>query len=247
MAEVVFVVLRHVKDSKTNSLWRRCVASIQQFHPGAQIVIIDDNSPIQTDSAGCTLIQSDYPGAGELLPYYYFWKHQWAGRMVFLHDSMFLRHAFTDTELFGHELQYLWHFEKHKLDDIEMARAMFNLCKPLHNNEQVLRKFSTIDTWYGCFGVASIISLDAVKQIEDTYGFFSKSIEHVSTRIGRMACERIFGIIAFQEGLVTTEDCSVCGSIFKHPHQFEENLESEVLEEDIASMTCAVVKTWHGR
>lgn len=78
---LVFVILTHAKDDKSRLLWKRAYDSIRKFYPEHTIVIIDDNSPHPTTYEGLKnvcMIRSEYPGAGELLPYLYFLRYQWA-------------------------------------------------------------------------------------------------------------------------------------------------------------------------
>lgn len=84
----VFVILTHVSKHEHNQIWQRCVESVKKYHPEAKIVIIADKCFIEAD---VQVIVSEFPGAGEILPYYYFAKFQWAKRMIVLHDSMFLQ------------------------------------------------------------------------------------------------------------------------------------------------------------
>ena len=87
-----FIILRHVRNSSQNTLWINCYESIRRFYSDP-IIIIDDNSnqqEIQYDGTleNVTIFQSEYPGRGELLPYYYLFKHKWFEKCVFVHDSV---------------------------------------------------------------------------------------------------------------------------------------------------------------
>lgn len=75
-------------------------------------MIIDDNSTINTVNGklvNTEVIDSEYNGAGEILPYYYFLQHKWADRMIFLHDSMFMNRHFTPNEL-DSPIRFHWEF-----------------------------------------------------------------------------------------------------------------------------------------
>ena len=92
----VFVILRHLRTTRDNDLWISSYNSIRKFYTN-KIVIIDDNSAINTVDGklvNTEVIKSEFNGAGEILPYYYFLKYKWADRMVFLHDSMFINRPF---------------------------------------------------------------------------------------------------------------------------------------------------------
>ena len=71
-----FIITRHVNSEKTNKYWNKCVRCIRKFYPLRKIIIIDDNSNYQYITEKqlykTQIINSEYPGRGELLPYYYY-------------------------------------------------------------------------------------------------------------------------------------------------------------------------------
>ena len=76
-----FIILRHVNSLETNRLWIECYDSIRKFYPLHKILIIDDNSKYNfVDKSkvlfNTLLIQSEFPGRGELLHYYYYLQHK---------------------------------------------------------------------------------------------------------------------------------------------------------------------------
>lgn len=167
----VFVILSHVRNANDDKLWRRCYQSIKKFHPEAPIVIIDDNSriPISDNSLDNTiLIRSEYPGAGELLPYHYFLTYKWAKKMVFLHDSMFLKRPFSNSEL-NHSVKFLWHFQDHTWDDDQTINML--LAYLPHSADLINYNIQKKSQWNGCFGVVSIIDLNLLEQVESKYAF----------------------------------------------------------------------------
>jgi hypothetical protein len=115
----VFVILRHLRNIRDNDLWISSYNSIRKFYTN-KIVIIDDNSSINTVDGklvNAEVIRSEFNGAGEILPYYYFLKYKWADKMIFLHDSMFINRLFTQDELEG-DVKFHWHFEKGYITDL---------------------------------------------------------------------------------------------------------------------------------
>ena len=113
----VFVILRHISKDEHKKLWRESYLSIRTFYPDVGIIIIDDKSSLsdEFDTINTTILKS-VSGAGEVLPYYYFFKHKWAEKMIFLHDSMKLLRPFTSDELSG-EVKFHWHFTTHVWDN----------------------------------------------------------------------------------------------------------------------------------
>ena len=122
------VLLRHARTPDQDQLWKRCYASIREFHPDIHVVIISDNStiPITDSLSNTTLIESEFPSAGELLPYYYFLKHHWANRIIFLHDSMLLIKPLNFAEIEKYPARFLWHFNNHQWDNDDVIKSFLN-------------------------------------------------------------------------------------------------------------------------
>ena len=75
-----FIITRHVNSETTNRYWNHSVKLLRSFYPERKIVIIDDNSnqnfvKADFDYKNVEIIQSEFPGRGELLPYYYYLKN----------------------------------------------------------------------------------------------------------------------------------------------------------------------------
>ena len=89
-----FIIIRHVNSEKTNKYWNHNIRLIRRFYPFRLIVIIDDNSnydyvKAEFDYKNIRVVQSEFPGRGELLPYYYFLKYKFFKNAVILHDSVY--------------------------------------------------------------------------------------------------------------------------------------------------------------
>ena len=89
-----FIITRHVNSDKTNKYWNQNVKLLRHYYPEQQIIVIDDNSVQDLVCAdfeykNITIIQSEYPGRGELLPYIYYLKYNWFDNAVIIHDSVF--------------------------------------------------------------------------------------------------------------------------------------------------------------
>ena len=241
----VFVILRCLRKEEDRALWRRAYASIRYYYQESPIVIIDDNSLLldEMDSRvlNATIIKSDYAGAGEVLPFYYFLKERWAGRMIFFHDSMFMKRPFTQEELEG-KLKFFWHFSDHTTDDDAMIEQLLQFVP--HGNELCTlnkQKYA----WNGCFGLACVIDWSTAKALDDKYGFASLLVNFVKNRDDRMAYERVFGLIAFHEQLVTKTNCSAFGSIHDYPGSWQADFDWQIKNQKLYPY--AVMKTWSGR
>jgi hypothetical protein len=245
----VFVILRNLRTTRDNDLWISSYNSIRNFYTN-KIIIIDDNSSINTVDGkldNTEIIKSEFNGAGEILPYYYFLKYKWADRMIFLHDSMFINRPFRDTELEGN-IKFHWYFSGTKQGDF---RKITNYLSMLTNNTE-LQAFATDPEtiWYGCFGAASICDLSMIQYLEEEYKIFSNLVLSIRTRRDRETFERVFGIVLYYEGILIDANCSNYGDILKYPGAFEsENNNAETAAHILRqrSYDTAIIKVWRGR
>lgn len=194
-----FIILRHVNSFSSNCYWKESYNCIRRLYPSTQIVIIDDNSDpshINNDDIelnNCIIINSEYPGRGELLPYYYYHKYKWFDRAIIIHDSAFLQ-KYIDFDKIEDKIKFLWHFVEHKYDNTEMEMKFI---KKLSNNEELLDLYKDKTNWAGCFGVMSFIDYNALEEIQEKYNFLNL-LEIVKTRDDRMCVERIFAVISYK-------------------------------------------------
>jgi len=104
-----FIILRHVNSALTNNYWIRCHGCIRIFYPEHPILIIDDGSDYKyvTDITlyKTTVINSEYPGRGELLPYYYYLHNKLFETAVIIHDSVFIN---TYIDLSVNKYKFIW-------------------------------------------------------------------------------------------------------------------------------------------
>jgi hypothetical protein len=245
----VFVILRNIQTAKDNDLWISSYNSIRKFYTNP-IVIIDDNSTINTVNGRLTdtdVIKSEWKGAGEILPYYYFLKEKWADRMIFLHDSMFLNRPFQPSELEG-GIRFHWHFDH---ADVRNDRKISTFLSLLNQSKDVIAEISNPEfLWKGCFGGTSIIDLEVVEQLEEKYEFFSKLISAIRTRNDRETFERVLGIMVYYEHLMDASPPSNFGSILAYPKAFESqnnNIETAAHIISQANYNTSILKVWRGR
>lgn len=76
------------------------------------IVIIDDASvecyvSAEQELVNTLIIKSEYPGAGEVLPYFYYAKFGWWSRAIFIHDSV-LVNTFIDWNTYTEPAYKIW-------------------------------------------------------------------------------------------------------------------------------------------
>lgn len=226
-----FIILRHIKDDKTNEYWKHSYDCVRRFYPTAPIMIIDDNSaPEYVDYKkvlhNTTIVQSEFPGRGEFLPYYYFLNLKPFDTAVILHDSVFINSQ-IDTNV--SKFRTLWEFE-HTWDQIDDETRLVNAfgdpaLTNLHNNK---------DAWKGCFGGMAIVTHEHLANVNARYDI-NRLIPLIVTRYNRCSFERVISC------LLGSNEPSVLGNIHKYipwgvPIEYKDHFAH-----------LPVIKVWTGR
>ena len=187
---------------------------IRTLYPYNWILIIDDNSiPSMIDCnftmRKCKVIESEFPGAGELLGYYYFWKTRLFNQAVILHDSVFLQQPLPEIH---DPVRFLWHFN-HNWDEPRQEKQWLSR---LHHSKALVDFYDKKTQWFGCFGVQSIIRLDFLDFLEFKYDLFKNVLPLIEKRSDRMCMERVFAVLCTVEFFPLQSKPSVFGNI----HEF---------------------------
>ena len=191
MSEIGFIILRHVNNKNTNNYWIHSYDCIRKYYPENKIIIIDDNS-LQNFITDKTLyktliINSEYPGRGELLPYYYYLQNKLFDTAVIIHDSVFIN-KYIDFNVDNYKL--LWEFDSnhdpHTNDETKMIDVF--------NDFELKQFYQNKSLWKGCFGGMSIIKHDYLEFINTKYDI-SKLLDYVKTRYNRCSFERVLACL----------------------------------------------------
>ena len=254
MSDYGFILTRHVNSEQTNKYWNRCVKLIRVFYPLRKIVIIDDNSNQKLVRAdfeykNVIIIQSEYPGRGELLPYFYYLKYKWFPSAVIIHDSLFI-HKRIAFENFNMPVIPLWHhiYDKENLDNLLRISSVLNnyqmLSKKLINNFNILGLKN--DNFNLCFGGQAYIKLSFLEHLQNKYNI-SKLINVIHNRLDRCSLERILGLLFCQEYPKLLKVCSLFGDILAQNRNFNYNYDQ--YNNDFAHKKAIhpFVKVWTGR
>jgi len=190
MEEVGFIILRHVNDKLTNKYWNQCYECIRTFYPENLILIIDDNSKKEYLKGRflykTTIINSEYLGRGELLPYFYYLHNKLFETAVIIHDSVFIN-KYVDFRVEKYKI--IWDFE-HNWDQIEDETNMITL----FNDAKLLNFYKNKNLWKGCFGGMSIIRHNYLIYINSKYEI-GKLLNVVLTRHNRCSFERVIACL----------------------------------------------------
>lgn len=255
MDDFGFIITRHVNSPKTNKYWNNCIRLLHHFYPLQKIIIIDDNSNYEyiepTNNIPIQVIQSEFKGRGELLPYYYFLKYKFFKNAVIMHDSVFIHKYINFKVLNGINVIPLWHFTNDR-ENFENTKRIAN---GLSNNETILGKIfnpnyklfdiTTSDKWNGCFGVQSYINLFFLQQLQSKYNIINLT-SYITCRKDRCCLERIFGIMFCIEYPRMNKTPSLFGNIMSY-QQWGYSYDTYISDLKKGNLPKYVVKIWTGR
>jgi hypothetical protein len=251
-----FIITRHVNSEQTNRYWNQNIKLLRLLYPNKKIIIIDDNSKAEFVKAdfyykNVEVIQSQYSGSGELLPYIYFLHNpQWFENAVIIHDSVFI-HKRIAFEKIKDPVLPLWHFDydKENLHNILRISSGLNhnykLSQYLVNNEPNILGMNSSKQFVCCFGTQAYINYHFLKKLEEIY-HISNLVHYVKIRADRCAIERIMGLLFTIEYPNLNKIKSMLGNIhvtgnFGYTFQaYEESIKKR-------NALKPVVKVWTGR
>lgn len=252
-----FIVTRHVNSEQTNKYWNQCIKLIRSFYPLAQIIIIDDNSNQdfiipEHDYDNVTVIRSEYPKRGELLPYIYFLRYKWFENAVIIHDSVFI-HKKIPFEVLNMPVLPLWHHPSDK-DNIQNSMRVISYLKNNYNlyynmmgrDSNVLR-FNE-NKYNICFGCQCYINLKFLERINRKYNIVNLT-NAIHCRTDRCTLERVIGLIFTEEStqLKNGRMKSLFGDIRKHHKSFGYNFNEYINDFNKGRAVQSFVKIWTGR
>ena len=220
LPDLCFFFPRHVRKSIHKDIWKECLKGIRKNYPTEQIFIIDDNSDKnlidEFDNEliwmmnNVNVINSAFPGAGELLPFYYFHLLKPAKKAVFISDSMFIQKPFDKNIIDNlQDVRFLWHFGHSseplfavntEMNDNKIYyffNIMHSLLQNLNYNNDLINLFNSTD-WVGCFAASCIINLNFMDILVSKYNFL-KLLNFIVNRDMRQMLERIFALVVLFE------------------------------------------------
>lgn len=257
MSNYGFIITRHVNSETTNKYWNQSVRLIRNFYPLRKIVIIDDNSNQEFvssdyDYKNLIIIQSEYPGRGELLPYIYYLRHKWFPNAIILHDSLFI-HQHLSFEKIHIPVLPLWHhiYDKENLPNlIRLASSLRNnnnLIKKINKKEEIITNLGfSNDKFNLCFGGQCYIKLHFLETLENKYKI-SNLIHVVLNRTDRCSLERILGCMFCEELPILNKIKSMFGDIMLQPNAFAYKFEDYENDFKRKKLTKSFIKVWTGR
>lgn len=258
VSKLGFIITRHVNSHTTNKYWNQSVKLIRTFYPNSQIVIIDDNSnqelvKSEFNYQNVTVIQSEYPKRGELLPYIYYLRHKWFPSAIIMHDSLFI-HQKMPFEKLNVPVLPLWHhnYDKENIDNLmRISSALSNnrmLKKKLQETNDIISTFqiSSQDKFNLCFGGQCYIQLHFLELLQKKYNI-SNLVNVIHNRTDRCSLERILGLLFHQEYPSLIKIKSMFGDIFNQPRTFAYSYDDYIKDLQEKRILRNVIKVWSGR
>ena len=254
MSSFGFIMTRHVNSKNTNKYWNHSVKLLRTLYPERKIIIIDDNSNpafVKADFnyKNVEIIKSEFPGRGELLPYYYYIKNKFFENAVILHDSVFFHKRINFNILNGTKVLPLWYFNA----DNENIENSQKITKKLSNSYILQEKLKNDinvgmkqDKWYGCFGVQSYINHNFLIHIEKKYAI-TNMVHNVLCRSDRCCLERIMGCIFYNDYPCISKIKSLFGDISHHHKWRIYTFDNYMTNLKKGTVPDQVVKVWTGR
>lgn len=195
-SRVGFIILRCVNSEETNKYWMLCYRCVRKYYPEHLIIIIDDNSNktyiTNQELYKTTIIDSEYHGRGELLPYYYYLQNKLFDSAVIIHDSVFIN---SQIDINVDKYKIMWDFGHSTDHNIEDETIMIDIFE----NPDFKKFYENKKLWTGCFGCMSIITHDYLVFINNNFDI-SKLLALVKNRTNRMSLERVFACILQYNG-----------------------------------------------
>jgi hypothetical protein len=269
MDDIVFIFPVCIKKPKHSILWKECVRCIRKFYSN-KIIIIIDNCDIEDLNLEYSLesylndhnimfIKSEFNGAGELLPYYYYLLLKPSSKAIIIQDSIFIQKPFDEKEINEvNDIKFLWHFEFHKT---EYYRLVLSMLTNLNHDQELIELYKNENKWDGCAGLSSIITLKFLEKIQEKYlflnllNYFNDETGNDKFRILRCTLERILAIICFNELKWNVEHkfkFSLLGSIISVPHfsgytyeMYKKDINNK--NENSKIQNLQIIKCWNGR
>lgn len=266
-----FILTRHVNSHVTNKYWIRSVTLINALYPETQVVIIDDNSNPQfltrdaeASLKNLTVIASEHPGRGELLPFAYLLKYRWFDAAIMMHDGVFIHKKIDFEQGSTPDVIPLWHFPYDTASGHDDLRHIMHLTRSLTNAHSIRKKLATpldqmplgmslnnvkkdMNVFNLCFGVQTYIKLPFLDMLEQKYRI-TNLLQHVKCRRDRCALERIMGCIFHSE----RPNClnkrpSLFGHILQHKKAYTYTYQQYMKDVVQKRIPGFFVKVWSGR
>jgi len=221
MEDLSIFITTHITNEIHNIALNLCIANIRNHYKDNKIFIINDNSQSNIinikdihNKELITLIDSDIKGSGEFLFLYYYHKLEPSKKALYIHDSMFLISAISEEIILElNKIKFLLSFSNnHKIKEQDKLILKLNEGMEIIKNED----------WVGCFGGSCLITLEYLKELEETYNIFSL-LSFITCRSDREIYERIFGAVIcydLKKKEIDISNISIYGDLYEYYEKY---------------------------
>jgi hypothetical protein len=259
MSSFGFIITRHVNSERSNKYWNRCISTIRLYYPKHKIILIDDNSNYDfvvknCDDTNVEYIQSEFPGRGELLPFYYYFHNKWFDKAVIIHDSMFF-HTRVPFGAINLPVIPLWNFisdDENINNSIRITNGLNNksivqqlLNNSKNNNNNQVKLLTRKVNWNGCFGIMCVITHDCLNHLQSTFNYLNL-VHYIKTKQDRCCLERIFACMIHSQYSHLKAFPSLFGNIFNYL-RFGYSYEEYINDVKNRNIHRPIIKVWSGR
>lgn len=206
------MIVRHVNSEETDEYWKEAYSCIRKHYENP-ILIVDDNSDPNflkedLELVNCDCIKGEFPGAGEILGYYYFHTLKPFEKVLIIHDSVFIKQKINFEQI--KDCGFLWTLtHQWDVEDAEMK-----IINKLDKAEEIMTMYKNKNAWSRYFGVMSVISWSFLDQINTRYNLFNVFLEWIRDRQNRMHLERVFAYVCATASEARVP--SILGSIHRY-------------------------------
>ena len=242
-----FILTRCVRKPEQNKMYIEAYKRIREHHPTLKIVIIDDNSDTSAlqdyPMENVEIIQSEFPAAGEYLPYYYLLTRKLFKKAICMQDSMLLNTTIDFNRIIDYT--FLYYFPKDSLHET----AVQDMLKHLKRSDELLDLYKNKE-WVGCWGSAIGITLEFLEKIQSELDILQlKTL--IKDREYRCGLERVSGLCAQLLRPKASDHISFFGNhydmdVMKYPDTAN-NYNYTKYEQDPTRIKDAILKLWNGR
>jgi len=234
-------------------MFRECYQAIRKFHPDLKIIFIDDNSDKavleeDTEMQNIEVIQSEYPAAGEYLPYWYMLQRKLYKKAIFLQDSMILNGPIAYQDVNDYMFLYEFPAVQGHLEG-EQGKWIPTLLETTKEREKLLDIYRKKE-WRGCWGSMMVITSDFLNNMEEKLGI-SKWNTIINSRIHRISLESAIGVCCmFMKP--DKEKVSLFGSamdmlVMKDPGNEKYTFDMYMADKGVDKARNSIIKVWSGR
>jgi len=243
-----FIITRHVNSEKTNCYWNQNIKLLRTHYPQCKLVIIDDNSnqsfiKAEFDYINLEVINSEYPGRGELLPYIYYLKYKWFDNAVIIHDSVFFHKTIDFTNIKTNAIS-LWMFYNNDSEIYNILRIS-NSLNHSHVIKSHILKWSK-NNWVSCFGSQSYINHTFLVNLNNKYKL-TNLINVITNRSDRCALERIMGILFYIETRTNKTLLGCINNSHIEANNYTYSFDKYMHSFHSGELPTPIIKVWTGR